>query len=103
MPLAVSIDRGGIKSIVLVGAVTTYRVSLSVSLSTCVECRRGHIHTVINRSVLNDHVLTGYSVGAENTGKTVEEIARDTDRDNFMTAQQALEYGLIDKVLTKRI
>ena len=40
---------------------------------------------------------------AENTGKTVEEIARDTDRDNFMTAQQALEYGLIDKVLTKRI
>ena len=40
---------------------------------------------------------------AENTGKTVEEIARDTDRDNFMTAQQALEYGLVDKVLTKRI
>ena len=39
---------------------------------------------------------------AENTGKTVEEIARDTDRDNFMTAQQALEYGLVDKVLAKR-
>ena len=39
---------------------------------------------------------------AENTGKSVEEIERDTDRDNFMTAEQALEYGLIDKVLTKR-
>ena len=39
---------------------------------------------------------------AENTGKTVEEIARDTDRDNFMTAQQALEYGLVDKVLARR-
>ena len=39
---------------------------------------------------------------AENTGKTVEEIARDTERDNFMTAQQALEYGLIDKIFDKR-
>ena len=39
---------------------------------------------------------------AENTGKTIEEIARDTDRDNFMTAEQALAYGLVDKVLAKR-
>jgi ATP-dependent Clp protease protease subunit len=39
---------------------------------------------------------------AENTGKSVEEIAHDTERDNFMTAQQALEYGIIDKVLEKR-
>ncbi len=39
---------------------------------------------------------------AENTGRTVEEIARDTERDNFMTAKQALEYGLIDKIFEKR-
>ena len=39
---------------------------------------------------------------AENTGRPVEEIARDTERDNFMTAQQALEYGLIDKIFAKR-
>ena len=39
---------------------------------------------------------------AENTGKSIEEIARDTERDNFMTSSQALEYGLIDKILTKR-
>ena len=39
---------------------------------------------------------------AENTGKSGEEIARDTDRDNFMTADQALAYGLVDRVLTKR-
>ena len=39
---------------------------------------------------------------AENTGKSIEEIARDTERDNFMTSAQALEYGLIDKILTKR-
>ncbi len=38
---------------------------------------------------------------AENTGKTYEEIARDTERDNFMTAAEAAEYGLIDKVITK--
>ena len=39
---------------------------------------------------------------AENTGRSVEEIARDTERDNFMTAKQALEYGLIDKIFDKR-
>lgn len=39
---------------------------------------------------------------AENTGKPIEQIAQDTERDNFMTAQEALEYGLIDKVLDKR-
>jgi ATP-dependent Clp protease protease subunit len=39
---------------------------------------------------------------AENTGKSLEEIARDTERDNFMSAKEACEYGLIDKVITKR-
>jgi ATP-dependent Clp protease protease subunit len=38
---------------------------------------------------------------AKNTGRSIEEIARDTERDNFMTAQQALEYGLIDRIITK--
>ncbi len=37
---------------------------------------------------------------AERTGQPVEIIARDTERDNFMNAQQALEYGLIDKIIT---
>ena len=40
---------------------------------------------------------------AQNTGKSVEEIARDTERDNFMTAQQALEYGLIDKIIEHHV
>ena len=39
---------------------------------------------------------------AENTGRSIEEIARDTERDNFMTAQQALEYGLVDKIFDRR-
>ena len=38
---------------------------------------------------------------AENTGKTYEELVRDTDRDNWMTAQEAVEYGLIDSVVEK--
>ena len=39
---------------------------------------------------------------AENTGKPLEIIEKDTDRDNYMTAKEALDYGLIDKILTKR-
>ena len=39
---------------------------------------------------------------AENTGKPIEQIAIDTDRDNFMGAEEALEYGLVDKILYKR-
>ena len=39
---------------------------------------------------------------SDNTGQPLDVIARDTNRDNFMTAQQALEYGLIDKVIEKR-
>lgn len=37
----------------------------------------------------------------EHTGQTVEKIKQDTERDNFMTAKEALEYGLIDKVVEK--
>lgn len=39
---------------------------------------------------------------AANTGKTVEEIARDTERDNYMTAEEAKAYGLIDEIFVKR-
>ncbi|MBQ6717827.1 MAG: ATP-dependent Clp endopeptidase proteolytic subunit ClpP [Clostridia bacterium] len=39
---------------------------------------------------------------SENTGKPIEIIEQDTERDNFMTAAEAAEYGLIDKVITKR-
>ena len=39
---------------------------------------------------------------AENTGKPIEQIAIDTDRDNFMSAEEALEYGLVDKILYTR-
>lgn len=53
-----------------------------------------------------DHILRTRDklnkILAENTGKPVEQIAVDTERDNFMSAHEALEYGLIDKVFDKR-
>ena len=39
---------------------------------------------------------------SENTGRPLEEIARDTERDNFMSAQEALDYGLIDRIIAAR-
>lgn len=39
---------------------------------------------------------------AENTGKPLKVIEKDTDRDNYMSAQEAMEYGLVDQVITKR-
>ena len=52
-------------------------------------------HMVRTREKLN-------KILSERTGKPLEQIEKDTERDNFMTAQQALEYGLIDGVLDKR-
>ncbi len=56
--------------------------------------------------IVADHILRTKAklnaILAANTGKDIEVIAADTERDNFMTAQEALEYGLIDRVLDKR-
>ena len=52
-------------------------------------------HIIRTRDRLN-HILS------ENTGKSLEEIERDTERDNFLTAEQALEYVLIDHIYSKR-
>ena len=53
-----------------------------------------------------DHILRTRArlnaILAERTGQPLEIIERDTDRDNFMTAEEALAYGLVDKVLDKR-
>ena len=52
-------------------------------------------HIIKTREKLN-------KILSEKTGQPLSKIEKDTDRDNFMTAQEALEYGLIDKVMTKR-
>ncbi|MBR6505191.1 MAG: ATP-dependent Clp protease proteolytic subunit [Clostridia bacterium] len=53
-------------------------------------------HMVKTREKLN-------KILSERTGKPLEQIEKDTERDNFMTAQQALEYGIIDGIMDKRI
>jgi ATP-dependent Clp protease, protease subunit len=40
---------------------------------------------------------------ADKTGRSIDQISKDTDRDNFMSADQAVDYGMIDKVLTHRV
>jgi len=44
-----------------------------------------------------------YTLMSQHTGRTVEEVARDSERDNFLTAQEAMDYGLVDEVLDKRV
>ena len=39
---------------------------------------------------------------SENTGKPIEQVAIDTERDNWLTAEDALQYGIVDKILDKR-
>ena len=56
--------------------------------------------------IMSDHIQKSKRklnrILAENTGRSIEEIERDTDRDNFMSATEALEYGLIDSVISTR-
>ena len=52
-------------------------------------------HMVKTRQTLNQ-------ILAHDTGRSIEEIERDTERDNFMSAEEAVAYGLIDKVITKQ-
>ena len=61
--------------------------------ATDIMIHAGHIQATKKR--LN-------TILAERTGQPYEVIAQDTERDNFMTAQQAMEYGLIDKVIDRR-
>lgn len=56
--------------------------------------------------IMSDHIQKSKRrlnrILAENTGRTIEEIERDTDRDHFMSADEARRYGLIDTVISKR-
>ena len=56
--------------------------------------------------IVTQHILQSRQrlnrILSENTGKSIEEISADTERDHYMSAQEALEYGLIDKILDRR-
>lgn len=61
----------------------------------CTDIKIHTDHLVRTRERLNKLL-------SDNTGKPIEVIYQDTERDNYMSAEQAVEYGLIDKVITKR-
>ncbi len=61
--------------------------------ATDIEIHAKHIQKT--REILN-------KILSENSGKDVDTITKDTDRDNFLDAKQALKYGLIDKIFSKR-
>jgi hypothetical protein len=71
----------------------SYRVPFSFSVM-----EGGYFHENGDFTEENTLALSFFDVERE----VVEEIARDTDRDNYMTAKEALEYGLIDKIFEKR-
>ena len=56
--------------------------------------------------ITSDHIQKNKkrlnTILAENTGKSIEEVAIATERDNYMTAKEAMDFGLIDKILKKR-
>lgn len=85
---------------------------------------KGKRYALKNSEIMIHQVLSGYSgqatdleihtrhtlrikekmnsLLAEYTGKSIEEVTRDTERDNFLSAEEALEYGIIDKIYTNR-
>ena len=62
--------------------------------ATDIEIEANHIVQIKHR--LN-------SLMAEHTGQTIDQIEKDTDRDNFMSAAEAKTYGLIDRVIEERV
>ena len=61
----------------------------------CTDIKIHSDHLLRTRQKMNELL-------AQNTGKPVEQVEADTERDNYMTAQEALAYGIIDKVIEKR-
>ena len=59
----------------------------------CSDIKIHSDHLFATRELLN-------KILAENTGRTVEEIRRDTERDHYMTAEEAKEYGIVDRIIT---
>lgn len=64
---------------------------------------RGQVSDI---QITHDHIVSVqkklYDIYCEVTGKSFEEIKKDCDRDNFMTAEEAIEYGLVDEMKQKR-
>ena len=76
------------------GSVMIHQVSNGIGRSQCADIQIMAEETKKIQDVL-------YRILSENTGKTFEEIEKDADRDKWFTSNEAVEYGLIDSIITK--
>ena len=76
------------------GSVMIHQVSNGIGHAQCAD-----IQIMANETKKIQDVL--YRILAENTGKTFEEIERDADRDHWMSAEEAVQYGLLDEIIRK--
>lgn len=90
-------------SIILAGWTKGKRYALKHSEIMIHQPLGGMEGQAIDIKIAADHIMkTGevlYKILADHTGQDIEKVRKDCDRDNYMTAEQALKYGLIDKVL----
>lgn len=90
-------------SIILAGGAKGKRYALKHSEIMIHQPLGGMEGQAIDIKIAADHIIrTGevlYKILAEHTGQDIDKVRRDCDRDNFMTWEQAVKYGLIDKVL----
>ncbi len=90
-------------SIILAGWAKGKRYALKHSEIMIHQPLGGMEGQAIDIKIAADHIIrTGevlYKILAEHTGQDIDRVRKDCDRDNFMTAEQAVKYGLIDKVL----
>lgn len=106
--------------------VATYTMGMAASMGSvlCSSGEKGKRYALPNSTIMIHQVSSGcrgqnsdiqiaakesqkwqnllYNILAQNTGKTFEEIERDADRDHWFMAKEALEYGLIDEIITKK-
>lgn len=60
------------------------------------------MHQGISSTTLNRYRTELFSIIAQHSGQTYEKVAADGERNFWMTAQEALEYGMVDQILTKK-
>ena len=93
-------------SIILAGGTKGFRFSLPHSEIMIHQPLGGAEGQATDIKIAADHIIktgnTLYSILARHTGQKIEKIEKDCDRDNFMSAEEALKYGLIDKIIKNK-
>lgn len=93
-------------SIILAGGTKGKRYSLPHSEIMIHQPLGGMEGQAVDIKIAADHIMkTGgvlYGILSRHTGKDIKQVEKDCDRDNYMTAEEALKYGLIDKIITNK-